>query len=60
MTKDFGKPKKQFKKPYIWWAAMKPPVVGWLHARLETKTRGDGDDVTVVCIGIRSGSAAIG
>lgn len=39
---------------------MKPPVVGWLHARPETKTRGDGDDVTVVCIGIRSGSATIG
>lgn len=60
MTKDFGKPKKQFKKPHIWWVAMKPPVDGWLHARSETKTRGDGDDVKVVCIGRRSGSAAIG
>lgn len=39
---------------------MKPPVVGWLYARSETKTRGDGDDVKVVCIGRRSGSAAIG
>lgn len=60
MIRDFGKPKKKFKKPHIWWVAMKPLVDGWLHVRLETKTRGDGDDVKVVCIGRRSGSAAIG
>lgn len=39
MIRDFGKPKKKFEKPHIWWVAMKPPVV---------------------CIGIRSGSTAIG